>query len=92
MTTTIGYLSPDPTHGGVSLAVPCEPCRAFHWHGAGTIDRPFYAPGDLTDRVSHCPNGNEYSAIRIVEQPYRRTWLTPGRGRFSAEYRRDVQR
>ncbi|GAB3185856.1 hypothetical protein FHX75_13513 [Micromonospora palomenae] len=92
MTTTIGYLHTDTQRGTITLAVPCEPCRAFHWHGAGTVEQPYYSPGDLTDRRSHCHNGNNYSAITISPEPYRPEWVTPQRGRFSAAYRREVAR
>ncbi|MGW0215551.1 hypothetical protein ACWDXH_14270 [Micromonospora chokoriensis] len=89
--TAIGYLFPNPHHDLISLVVACEPCRAFHWHGAGTIARPLHASGDVTERLSHCPNGNEYSDIRISAEPFRRAWMTPQRGRFSAAYRRHVE-
>ncbi|GAA4576914.1 hypothetical protein GCM10023176_49400 [Micromonospora coerulea] len=89
-TTTIGYLFTS-TRGTITLAVPCEPCRAFHWHGAGTAERPLHVPGDVTDRASHCHNGNDYSAIRISAEPYRPDWVTPRRGQFSTAYRRHLE-
>ncbi|MFC3500822.1 hypothetical protein ACFOOK_07560 [Micromonospora krabiensis] len=91
-TTTIGYLFTNPDTGSISLAVPCEPCATFHWHGAGTVARPLHAPGEVTERVSHCPNGNDYTTITIQPEPYRRAWVTGRRGRFSAAYRRAVTR
>ncbi|MEU2171184.1 hypothetical protein ACH47V_29570 [Micromonospora chersina] len=96
MEPVIGYLLTGrdvrPEGTPLRLVVPCEPCNGFHWHGAGTVERPDHSPGDVTDRISHCSRGNEYEWIRIAAEPFRREWMTPLRQRWSAAYRRHLER
>ncbi|MDG4787972.1 hypothetical protein O7626_18845 [Micromonospora sp. WMMD1102] len=85
--TVPGYLRPGQPQGGrtpLALLVPCRPCGVWHRHGAGTMDGPYYKPGDLTHRVAHCPRPvDSYEWVRVQAEPFDPRWMRNRRRAFS---------